>query len=306
MKHFLRLLAAMALITVLSCGALVPASADVGNVDWGGGDIGGGYDYGGGFDYDYGGGDYIFIGDGGSFGGVSIGTVVVVVVAVLVITYLRSKNGTGTSSTTTAQPMQTVRQSPANSITETEEQAVIAQIRANDPDFAAEQFKTYAGDVILRVQEAWESRDWGVIRPYESDKLFALHQRQLQEFIDQKKTNHMDSQYIEKVTLAAFTADGANEVLTVRVDMSLCDYTTDDATGNIVTGVKNMKLVRAYRLEFIRSAGTQTTSGEAVKSHTCPSCGAPLDLNASGRCSYCDCVVTSGQYGWVLNGYNKW
>ena len=286
-------------LLVLAACLLLPVSADVGNVDW---DIGGYDDYGG-YDYDYGyGGDYFFIGDGG---GVSVGTVVVVVVVIVVVLYIRSKNGSS-GSTTAAQPMQTVRQSAANPITAAEEQAVIAQVRAADPDFAAEQFKTYAGDVILRVQEAWEARDWGVIRPFESDKLFALHQRQLEEYIAQKKTNHMDGQYIEKVTLAAFAADGANEVLTVRVDMSLCDYTTDDATGNIIAGVKNMKLVRAYRLEFIRSAGTKTASGEGVKSHNCPSCGAPLDLNAAGRCAYCDCVVTSGQYGWVLNGYNKW
>ena len=303
MKKLFRLLAVAFVFAALFCAVLVPVSADVGNVDWGAG----GYDdYGGGYDYGYGGGDYIFIGDGGSLGGVSVGTVVVVVVVVLVITYLRSKNSSSGASSTAAQPMQTVRQSAPNTITEAEEQAVIVRVREADPDFAAEQFKAYASDVILRVQEAWETRDWGVIRPYESDKLFAVHQRQLEEYIEQKKTNHMDGQYIEKVTLTAFTNDGANEVLIARVDMSLCDYTTDDATGNIIAGVKNMKLVRAYRLEFIRSAGTKTVAGENVKSHNCPSCGAPLELNAAGRCSYCDCVVTSGQYGWVLNAYNKW
>ncbi len=303
MKRFFRPLAAAALLAALLALTLLPISADVGNVDW---DVGGGFDdFGGGYDYDYGGSDFIFIGDGGS-GGVSVGTVVIVVVIVLVISYVKSKNKTGSGGASPARPQQTVRQSAANPITEAEEQAVIAQIRTTDPAFAAEPFKTFAGDVILRVQEAWESRDWAVVRPYESDKLFAVHQRQLEEYIAQKKTNHMDNQYIERVTLAAFRADGANEVLTVRVDMSLCDYTTDDATGNIIAGVKNMKLVRAYRLEFIRTAGRKTERGGETKSHTCPSCGAPLDLNAAGRCSYCDCVVTSGEYGWVLNAYNKW
>ena len=301
MKRFVRCLAAFVLLLALLAALPLPASADVGNVDWGGG-----YDDwgGGGYDYDWGGGgDYIFIGDGGSIGGVSVGTVVIVVIAVLVISYLRSKNG---SSSTAAQPRQTVRQSGANPITAAEEQAVIDSIRAADPDFAAEQFKTHAGDVILRVQEAWEARDFEVVRPFVSDKLYALHCRQLEEYITTKKTNHLDSQYIEKVTLAAFAADGANEVLTVRVDMSLCDYTTDDATGNILEGVKTMRLVRAYRLEFIRSTGAKTVAGETVKAHSCPHCGAPLDLNAAGRCAYCDSVVTSGQYGWVLNTYNKW
>jgi len=300
MRILFRALAAAVLLAALLALVLLPASADVGNIDW---DIGGGFDdFGGGYDFDYGGSNYIFVGDG-SPGGVSVGTVVLVVVIVLVVSYVKSKNKTGSSP---ARPQQTVRQSAANPITEAEEQAVIAQIRAADPAFAAEPFKAYAGDVILRVQEAWESRDWDVIRPVVSDRLFALHRRQLEEYIAQKKTNHIDNQYIERVTLAAFRTDGANEVLTVRVDMSLCDYTTDDTTGEILSGVKTMKLARAYRLEFIRTAGRKTEVGGGTKAHTCPSCGAPLDLNAAGRCAYCDCVVTSGEYGWVLGAYNKW
>ena len=32
----------------------------------------------------------------------------------------------------------------------------------------------------------------------------------------------------------------------------------------------------------------------------CPHCGAPLDLNQSGVCSYCHSVVTSDDHDWVL------
>ena len=304
MKQLSRFLACLTLAASLLCGTSLPAHADVGNIDWGdyGGGYSGGYDggYGGGYD-----GGYVFIGDTGSLGSTSVVTIVAVIVVVLVICYIRSKTVSG-RQTTSAQPMRTLRQSAENTITAADEQAVIEKIRALDPDFAAEQFKTYAGDVIVRVQEAWEARDWSVIRPFESDKLFALHQRQLNEFIDQKKTNHMDQQYIQRVSLAAFTEDGANEVLTVRVDMSLCDYTTDDATGQIISGVKTLKLLRAYRLEFIRTAGTKTDTDQSCRAANCPSCGAPLELGASGKCEYCGCVVTSGRYGWVLNAYNPW
>ncbi len=301
-----RLSLILAVILALACFAL-PLSADVGNVDWGGGGGGGGGYSGGGADFDwddYGGGDSYYYSD--DPGEMSVAGVVIVVAFIIIFLVVRAKIGQISSSMSSTTASMTVRQSGTNPITPEQEAAVVEQVRAVDPDFAAEQFRAYASDVILRVQEAWEARDWAVVRPYESDKLFAVHQRQLQEFIDQKKTNHMDGQYIQQVSLAGFTQDGANEVLTVRIDMSLSDYTTDDATGQIVDGVKNAKYQRAYRLEFIRSAGTKTVAGEEVKSHACPSCGAPLDLNAAGRCSYCDCVVTSGQYGWVLNAYNKW
>lgn len=298
-----RLSLILAFLLTLACFAL-PLSADVGNVDWGGGGGGGGggYDYGG---YDYGGDSYISTGDG-EMSTFDVVLIVGFIIVFLIVWNKMSKMPKSGGTTVTKSGGMTVRQSGANTITPEQEAAVVEQVRAIDPDFAAEQFRAYASDVILRVQEAWEARDWAVVRPYESDKLFAVHQRQLQEYIDHKKTNHMDGQYIEKVTLAGFAQDGANEVLTVRIDMSLSDYTTDDATGAVVDGSQHAKFYRAYRLEFIRSAGTKTVAGEDVKSHACPSCGAPLDLNAAGRCAYCDCVVTSGRYGWVLNAYNKW
>lgn len=302
MKKILRLLLGMLLCAAL-CTTLfaLPAIADVGNVDWG--DYGGGYDdYGGGYNgYGYGG-SYIYSDDDGwSFGLSDILTTLVIVAVILVFVYFRSKASGGTTA-----PQQTVDQCSRETVSVNAEQSVIAQIRAVDPDFAAEKFKSWAGDVFLQVQEAWESKDWAVIRPIESDKLFNLHQRQLQEFIDQKKTNHMDEQYIKSVTLAAFTQDGANQALTVRLDALLRDYTTDDQTGNVISGNRTTKYSRSYRLIFIRSNGVTTKTSEEVKAHSCPSCGAPLELNASGRCDYCGCVVTSGEYGWVLNEYNRW
>jgi len=33
----------------------------------------------------------------------------------------------------------------------------------------------------------------------------------------------------------------------------------------------------------------------------CPNCGANLELSDSGKCQYCDAVVTSGEYDWVLS-----
>ena len=32
----------------------------------------------------------------------------------------------------------------------------------------------------------------------------------------------------------------------------------------------------------------------------CPSCGAPLDINASARCPYCDSVIQRADHDWVI------
>ena len=52
---------------------------------------------------------------------------------------------------------------------------------------------------------------------------------------------------------------------------------------------------------FLRKPGAQTLQGRGLVEGVCPNCGASLELSESGRCSYCDAVVTSGEYDWVLS-----
>ena len=282
------------ILTVITISVLlsVNAFADVGNIfdD----DDGGGINWGGDGNFDLGGLLYI-----GYFLSDNPVVFLLAVVAFFVVMSIRRKHTPRSTGGNMAGMPQAARQIMS-------EPEVVAAVTAVDPYFSAEQFKAYAADVFLRVQEAWEKRDWRVVRPFESDKLFSIHERQLQEFIDRKKTNHLDGQNIKSVTLAAFKTDGTNEVLTVRLHASLLDYTTDDATGKLLAGSKTERRDRVYRLVFIRSIGVKTDNSIGLASGECPSCGAPIEVSHTGVCEYCRNVITNGQYGWVLNEYAKW
>ena len=186
------------------------------------------------------------------------------------------------------------------------EDAVIAKIHEIDPDFSAENFKTYASEVYLTLQEAWEKREWQAVRPFESNNLFNVHNRQLQEYIDQQKTDHLDMQNVRELKLAEFKVDGSREVLVVKLDASLLDYVTDDNTGKILEGSKTVYQHRSYCLEFMRTAGVKTNASKELNITNCPNCGAPTQVTSSGMCEYCKSVITTGEFGWVLNKYAKW
>lgn len=290
MKKLFYILAAVALLSMLLS---LNIFADVGNIFDGDNDGGGGgFDWGGG-DFDLGGLLYF-----GYFLFDHPVLFVLAVIVIIVVAAARKKQGGPIRPGTMPYGV------PAPQVKS--EAEVVAAVTAKDPDFSAEQFKTYAADVFLRVQEAWEKKDWRVVRPFESDKLFNVHERQLQEFIDGKKTNHLDGQNIKEVALVSFKADGESEVLTVRLHANLLDYTTDDATGKVISGSKTERRDRMYRLSFIRAAGVKTQKSGGFTSGECPSCGAPIEVNHTGVCEYCRNVITNGQYGWVLNEYAKW
>jgi len=303
-RIFITLLCLMFSLSLLSLGA----SADVGNAfedDWGYGDSwGGDYDYGGSYEY---GGDLLegifFFGNGMLTGDVFSTFIILFVIAIIIVVVLSkfTKGGTHNSG----QPHW--KSKPAvNPINAKSEPQIINEIRAKDPEFSAEDMKAYAGDVFIKVQEAWEKRDYEIVRPYESESLFNRHEAQLSEYIRSKKTNHLDAQNIQSVILANYVEDGLNEKLTIRLSASLLDFTTDDLSGEIIRGSTTQRASRIYRLEFIRKKGVLTSNDHKTNAKECPSCGAPIAVNNTGRCEYCKNIVTDGDYGWVLNDYAAW
>ena len=262
--------------------------ADVGN-SFSGGSSGG--DYGGGYSGGSGLGGIVFLGGGGDL------STIIIAIILVAITYFRSKNG---GARRTAPYRSSGQQRVCN------EAKAIADVQAIDPDFSAESFKTYASEVYLTLQEAWEDRDWKKVRPFESNALFNVHDRQLQEYIEQHKTNHLDMQNVRNITIADFRSDGAHEVLSVKLEASLLDYVTDDESGKVLEGSKTQHQHRFYYLEFIRSAGVKTTVDKELNVTNCPNCGAPSEVTSSGECAYCHSIITNGDFGWVLNKYMAW
>ncbi len=274
------------------------AAADVGNAfadgDGGDGDWGGFDDWGDDAGNSWSdSGTYISLNGGGT-----VGVVVIIIVGLIIFAAYKRQRGTGQ----TTAPY--TGNSPGEAVMP--EKTVIETIRAHDPGFSAEAFKAYAQDCYLRLQEAWEAKDWARVRPLESDRLFAIHEQQLKELIDGKRTNHMDAQCILKTELVSTKLDGQREILVVRLNATLLDYVTDDTTGKLLEGSKTERRNRTYRLEFIRTAGVLTDTATDLTSHECPCCGAPVEVNATGHCAYCRNVITSGKFGWVMNEYTRW
>lgn len=97
------------------------------------------------------------------------------------------------------------------------------------------------------------------------------------------------------------TNDAKNDIITVELVARIVDYVTDDRTGNVIRGDRNKELFMTYRWTFIRSLGKLTAESGLADDKHCPNCGAPIDLNRSAVCEYCDSVVTSGEYDWVVS-----
>lgn len=300
MKRFLGVLTALLLLgwstafPVLAQTELRPV--DVGNFnDYTGG--GSSWDSGGSsWSYDSGGSSYY---SGSSSGGsgswvdflIGAGVVAVIIVVAVLGSKRRSKKG---GSAMPHMPSGTPLQDNTN--------AIVPAIRRYDENFSLDRFTGWVKEVFITLQEAWTAKDWSRIRPFEKEELFQQHAKQLQQYIDQGRTNHIERIAINQAYPFEYRRESEYEYLKMYLDVRMIDYISEDATGKVVMGDKDNPYFLRYLLTFMRRNGVKTDAAKSNHSTTaCPHCGAPTQITSAGKCEYCGFIITTGEHDWVLS-----
>lgn len=183
---------------------------------------------------------------------------------------------------------------------------IAEQVTKIDPAFSEEAFIAWVREVFIKIQQAWSTRNWKIIRPFESNELFSQHTAQLQEYINNNKINMIEKISVKSCGLRGFKQDGDKEVMTVELRAVMRDYVIDATTRQVLESDPNTDYDMTYIMTFARKAGVKTQVGTSNKSTTnCPNCGAPTEITSSGQCEYCGSVITTGEHDWVLTDIRK-
>jgi hypothetical protein len=85
--------------------------------------------------------------------------------------------------------------------------------------------------------------------------------------------------------------------VTVRVFATGFDYTLN-ADDEVVGGSRSKERQYSEYWTLIRGV---SHAGAAKDDKSCPSCGAPLEVEMTGQCKHCNAKVTTGDFDWVLS-----
>lgn len=223
--------------------------------------------------------------------------VILLVVGILIYQYIKKNNksnGNGESRSNASQ--RTMIPTPTD-----QTGAITSAIRAIDPDFSAEQFLAFCKETYITLQQAWSERDWEKVRLFEKDTLYKQHAAQLQEYIDKGRINIIERINIHQAYLHKYVRDDALEHLTVFMRVRMIDYIIDEATKKVLKGNPDVDCHLQYLVTFERKKGMKTTSASAqAQTIACPHCGAPTQITSSGKCEFCDFIISTKDYNWVL------
>ncbi len=175
----------------------------------------------------------------------------------------------------------------------------LAKIKQRDPQFTTASIIKKSNAAFLEIQQAWSDQDLSKVRRFISDGVNERFSLQIDMQKKQNIRNKMENVQVLGTEVTSIESDSHFDSIHLRITAKAKDTDENLTTGRKIRTNYSGTFVEYW--SFVRKPGVQTLAGKGLVEGVCPNCAAPLELSDSGRCKYCDAVVTSGEYDWVLS-----
>lgn len=271
-----------------------------GSSDWGGGSSwSSGSDWGGGSSsWGSGSDDHVFyfpigvFNDSGDSSGGNAGFLIWVVLIILIMIYLRRIKSHSTVQN--AGVAAGAQRTPDSKLTP------ISEYEKLDPNFSAADLREKLSNIYVQMQNGCTARNIEALRPYFTDALYQQFDRQIKALIANRQINYVERISVLDVNLRGYFQEGGDDHLVAELKTRITDYTVNEDSGAVVSGSKTAEKFMTYEWDLSRPTGTVTEQAGEITERHCPNCGAPLSVNESAKCPYCDTVITFADHDWTI------
>ena len=175
---------------------------------------------------------------------------------------------------------------------------IAMEFMQNNPRASWPDFQTRAKLIFDELQAAWSSLNWERARPHETDNIFQMHHYWIEAYKRQGLRNVVENVVILGMQPVKIQEDAFYQAITLRIWAKANDYTVD-ARDNVVSGSRTRTRQWSEYWTFIKNR--EAKDSQVRTELSCPNCGSPLKVNASGICEFCGGKITSGEFDWVLS-----
>ena len=214
-----------------------------------------------------------------SSGGGSLAGFVVWIIIIVIIIVLTSKKGT-----TTAPPLGKLQ---SNAV-------AIAKLKELIPGFDDKKFLQDGYQMFLDVEDAWMNFNLDKVHNIITDEMFNMYESQLSSMEIKGEQNIMNGFVLRDCAISNCTDQNDNVEVTAKYIIEFYDYIIEKESGKVLRGSKTNKLRMYYDFTFIMKNTDE-------KIDKCPNCGAPVEVNASGVCPYCNSKIVGENTSWVMS-----
>lgn len=132
----------------------------------------------------------------------------------------------------------------------------LSHIRQMDAGFSEERFTDMVMDIFFKIQGAWMNRDLSPVNPLLTDDMRRIFQEDIDRLLREKRVNRLENIAVRTVEVTEAWQEQGQDYITTLIYANLLDYTTDDATGQVVSGSKTDPVKFEEFWTFTRPVGS--------------------------------------------------
>ncbi|ACM21195.1 transport protein, Tim44-like domain, putative [Geotalea daltonii FRC-32] len=140
----------------------------------------------------------------------------------------------------------------------------IANIRSMDASFDEQRFKDSVMDTFFRIQGAWMNRDLAPVSILLTEEMKNILQEDVSRLLRDRQVNRLENIAVRSVEIAEAWQESGQDFITASIYANLLDYTTDDATGAVVSGNRTEPVKFEEYWTFTRPVGANAWRLSAI------------------------------------------
>jgi predicted lipid-binding transport protein (Tim44 family) len=210
-------------------------------------------------------------GMGGGMGGGGIGMFDILLLAgigYLIYRFVKSKREAAlqTDHASYSSMPNTYEVTPQQNYSSTQDdlEAGLSHIRQMDAGFDENRFNDQVMDVFFKIQGAWMNRDLAPVGGLLSEEMRRTFQEDIDRLLREKRVNRLENIAVRSVEIAEAWQEQGQDFITALIYANLLDYTTDDATGQVVGGSKTEPVKFEEYWTFTRPVGNGSWKLSAI------------------------------------------
>lgn len=162
------------------------------------------------------------------------------------------------------------------------------------PNFLESSFKSFVDNVFIQIHLGFMTGNIEKIRHFVNDKVYKNLEDRLEDLKSKQLIQMYDELNVKQTILLNAWVEEDEIFIDVNITSRYLDYLVD-TDGKYVSGDMKNRVQKENFLTFKKNFNEQL--GNVRK---CPWCGATMDINANGKCDYCDSIYNLEELGWVL------
>ena len=165
-----------------------------------------------------------------------------------------------------------------------------------DKDFNQGMFITKVNNIFIMLHSAIMMDDLDRVRHFISDDLEKRYENFLRNLNDNQERQMFDELNVKTTEIKDISVFSGKAVIKVDITSRYMDYIVDKNSGSFIRGNNSSRVEKINHLTLEKDLSAHYIN----ILRKCPTCGASVDINKSGKCEYCGSIFNTEKHDWVL------